>query len=85
MEGPLALFAAKMVEHLDSRGYAPETAIRKMRLVGKLSQFLQQTGRAASDLRIATLEEFASEVELAPSDRIGCGSPGVTEIRQLLE
>ncbi len=76
MEGPLALFAAKMVEHLDSRGYAPETAIRKMRLVGKLSQFLQQTGRAASDLRIATLEEFASEVELAPSDRISTTTLG---------
>ena len=50
MEGPLAPFAARMVEHLDAQGYVPETVIRKMRLVGKLSRFLQETGRAASDL-----------------------------------
>jgi site-specific recombinase XerD len=70
MEGPLKPFAANMVEHLESQGYASETVIRKMRLVGKLSCFLQETGRAVGDLGTATLEEFADEVGLAPSDRV---------------
>jgi integrase/recombinase XerD len=70
MEGPLASFEPGMVEHLDSQGYSPETVIRKVRLVGKLSRFLQEAGRAVGDLGTTILDEFASEVELAPSDRI---------------
>ena len=40
MEGPLAVFEVRLIEHLRSVGYAPETVIRKLRVVGKLSRFL---------------------------------------------
>jgi hypothetical protein len=60
MDGPLAPFAAKMIEHLGSLGYASDTAIRKMRLVGKVSRFLQETGRSAGDLGTATLGHAAA-------------------------
>jgi hypothetical protein len=69
MEDPLAPFVAEMVEHLVLQGYVPETVIRKMRLVGKLNCFLQETGRAAGGLDTGTLEEFASEFDLLRSDR----------------
>ena len=70
MEGPLMPFAAKMIEHLESQGYALETVIRKMRLVGKLSRFLQETGQTVRNLGTATLEKFANQGELTSSDRV---------------
>ena len=51
MEGPIAVFEVRLIEHLRSVGYAPETVNRKLRLVGKLSRFLLGTGRSVGDLR----------------------------------
>lgn len=70
MEGPLAVFEVRLIEHLRSVGYAPETVIRKLRVVGKLSRFLSGTGRSVGDLTSATIEDFAAEVRLPPSDRV---------------
>lgn len=70
MQGPLAPFMARMVGHLDAQGYTPENVIRKMRLVGKLSRFLHETGRGVADLGTAVLEAFLREVDLPPSDRV---------------
>jgi hypothetical protein len=41
-----------------------------MRLVGKLSHFLQETGRWVGDLRAAVLQEFVAEIGHACSDRV---------------
>jgi len=70
MEGPLAVFEMRLIEHLRSVGYAPETVIRKLRVVGKLSRFLSGTGRSVDDLTQGTIEAFAAEVRLPPSDRV---------------
>ena len=70
MEGPLAVFEVRLIEHLRSVGCAPETVIRKLRVVGKLSRFLSGTGRSVGDLTPATIEAFAAEVRLPPSDRV---------------
>ena len=70
MVGPLAVFEVRLIEHLRSMGYAPETVNRKLRLVGKLSRFLLGTGRSVGDLTPATIEAFAAEVPLPPSDRV---------------
>lgn len=70
MEGPLAVFEMRLIEHLRSVGYAPETVIRKLRVVGKLSRFLSGTGRSVDDLTQGTIEAFAAEVPLPPSDRV---------------
>jgi integrase/recombinase XerD len=70
MDGPLTSLASRMAEHLSSKGCAPETVVRKMRLVGKLSHFLQETGRGVGDLRAAVLQDFVAKVEHARSDRV---------------
>jgi site-specific recombinase XerD len=71
IEGPLAPFAAMLVEHLDAQGYGSETVIRKIRLVGKLSRFLHETGRVVEDLgTAATLTEFVGTVHFPRSDRV---------------
>ena len=71
IEGPLAPFAAMLVEHLDAQGYGTETVIRKIRLIGKLSRFLQETGRVVKDLGMAaTLTEFVDTVHFPRSDRV---------------
>lgn len=76
MEGPLAVFEVRLIEHLRSVGYAPDTMNRKLRVVAKLSRFLLGTGRSVGDLTPATIGAFAAEVRLPPSDRVSATTLG---------
>jgi hypothetical protein len=58
VEGPLAPWAASIAGRLESLGYRPTTMAHQLRLVGKLSGFLQQRGLAASELTGDVVEEF---------------------------
>ena len=41
VEGPLAPWGASIAGRLESLGYRPTTMVHQLRLVGKLSRFLQ--------------------------------------------
>ncbi len=45
VEGPLAPWAAQMVERLAELGYSPHTARNHLALVARLSRFLEGRGR----------------------------------------
>lgn len=58
MGGPLAAWAPGAAERLKSLGYSAEATATKMRLVGRLSWFLQQRGLGASMLSSAVVRDF---------------------------
>lgn len=62
VEGPLAPWAASIAGRLESLGYRPTTMAHQLRLVGKLSRFLQQRELAASGLTGDVVEEFVGEL-----------------------
>jgi integrase/recombinase XerD len=68
MEGPLAVFEVRLIEQLRSMGYAPNTVNRKLRLLGKLSQFLLSSGQSVGDLTPTVVEAFIAKTHES-SDR----------------
>lgn len=60
--GQPAPWAAGMAERLEMLGYAPSTVIGHMRLVGKLSRFLDQGGLGPSELSAEVVEKFLGAV-----------------------
>lgn len=61
IEGPLAPWATGIADQLKMLGYAPSTAARHMQLVGRLSRFLQQQGRAGQ-LSTELVDEFFQDL-----------------------
>ena len=62
MTGPLAPLGTAMAEQLVALGYTQRTATEHMRLVGKLSRFMQQRGLEVCDLSLDVVEQFLGTV-----------------------
>lgn len=69
MTGPLAPLGTAMAEQLVALGYTRRTATEHMRLVGKLSRFMQQRGLEVSDLSLDVVEQFLGTVRATSSSR----------------
>ncbi len=62
MTGPLATLETAIAERLESLGFAQRTAVGHIRLVGKLSGFMQRQGLEVSDLSLEVVERFCGIV-----------------------
>jgi len=62
IEGPLAPWAAEMVDRLADLGYSPNGNKNHLALVARLSRFLDQRGLSTNDLTPVVLEQFCSSV-----------------------
>lgn len=62
IEGPLASWDAGMAERLRELGYVPRSATNHLRLVAKLSAFLERHGLDASDVSPVVLARFCSSM-----------------------
>jgi site-specific recombinase XerD len=58
IEGPLTPWVSGMAEHLEALGYAPLTIHWQMRLVMKLSRFLERGGLQASEVSPDVIAKF---------------------------
>ena len=58
VRGPLAAFRSSYVVQLRELGYTPSGVVKQVRLVARLSLWLDQTGLARSDLTGAVLRRF---------------------------
>jgi site-specific recombinase XerD len=58
IEGPLAPWAAEMVERLAELGYSPYTTTRHLARVARLSAFLEERGLGADQVTPVVLEQF---------------------------
>jgi len=62
IEGPLAPWAAQMVERLAELGYSPYTTKDHLALVARLSRSLEERGLSANEVTPVVLEQFCASV-----------------------
>ena len=62
VDGPLAPFAPGFLSELERMHYAPSSACRQARAMGRMSAWLAGEGLAASDLTPAVIARFAAEL-----------------------
>jgi site-specific recombinase XerD len=82
LDGALAPWSEGIAEELDRLGYAPATAVEHLRLVNKLSGFLQRRGLEVHDVDATVLTAFFNDLRRR---RRRSHSPTPKTLRWLLE
>lgn len=75
--GPLAPFAEVWSAELRARGYTPLTMVNQLRLVDRLSRWLEARGDGAGDLTDGLIEEFLAGQRALGRARQGLSRPGL--------
>ncbi|MGH2761562.1 MAG: site-specific integrase [Thermoleophilaceae bacterium] len=84
MTGPLAPFADAYAAELRGRGYTPLSTVNELRQVGRLSRWLEASGRGAGGLSGERVEEFLVWQRAGGRHRCQWSRPGLVCLLEVL-
>ncbi|MGH2845189.1 MAG: site-specific integrase [Thermoleophilaceae bacterium] len=84
MTGPLAPFADAYAAELRERGYTPLSTVNELRQVGRLSRWLEASGRGAGGLSGERVEEFLVWQRAGGRHRCQWSRPGLVCLLEVL-